>query len=285
MKRFTIMAEDGTFLKLYYPTMEVAQEHYPNAKISECHDQSHIEYINKMLASADEHKTMERKGSIVHVLRFNTSVGTCIATLHQDASDGVWYDFCKYQLWKNGALVVPVTFTLTTPDNFCKEFIFPTSEYTVLCSGKKVQKPQELKGIRKFASVPFDGKSQCQLFLSGDDLYINHSDYFSQMWRPPADDIGKPTSYYMKKYFGVLRPEKFIYADSWGAIVIRNRAWLQITNFVQLVKHLNSTQVATTVWPMIRQFHHWATEEYNLEWERFLEAVAKVTQKYTSEIG
>ena len=65
MKRFTIMAEDGTFLKLYYPTMEVAQEHYPNAKISECHDQSHIEYINKMLASADEHKTMERKGSIV----------------------------------------------------------------------------------------------------------------------------------------------------------------------------------------------------------------------------
>ena len=81
MKRFTIMAEDGTFLKLYYPTMEVAQEHYPNAKISECHDQSHIEYINKMLASADEHKTMERKGSIVHVLRFNTSVGTCIATV------------------------------------------------------------------------------------------------------------------------------------------------------------------------------------------------------------
>lgn len=285
MKRFRISVGDGHDLRLYYPTLEVAQWYYPGAEIVEDGDQSHVVCIEQMLDSAVDCKTIDCSGSTVYLLRFETPVGICFAELSQDNSDGVWYDLCKYQLWKSGAVVVPVTRTISTPVKFCKEFLAPKSVYTVLSTGRKLQKPKELKGIRKFASVPFEGKSQCQLFLSGDNLYINHSDYFSQMWRPPADDIGKPTSYYMKKYFGVLRPEKFIYADSWGAIVIRNRAWLRITNFVQLVKHLNSAQVATTVWPMIRQYHHWATEEYNLEWERFLEAVAKATQKYVNEIG
>ena len=283
MKRFRISVGDGHDLRLYYPTLEVAQRYYPDAEIVEDDDQSHVVCIEQMLDSAVDCETIDRSGSTVYLLRFETPVGICLAELSRDNSDGVWYDLCKYQLWKSGAVVVPVTRTISTPANFCKEFLIPKSEYTVLCTGRKLQKPKELKGGRKFASIPFEGRSQCQLFLDGNDLYINHSDYFSQMWRPPDGDIGKPTSYYLKKYFGISKPEKFVYADSWGAIVITNRAWLRITNFVQLVKHLSSVQVAATVWPMIRKYHQWSASEYNMGWECFLEAVSVVTKQFLSE--
>ena len=222
LKRFRISVGDGHDLRLYYPTLEVAQRHYPDAEIVEDDNQFHVVCIEQMLDSAVDCKTIDRNGSTVYLLRFETPVGICLAELSRDNSDGVWYDLCKYQF-------------------------------------------------------------QCQLFLDGSDLYINHCDYFSQMWRPPDGDIGKPTSYYLKKYFGISKPEKFVYADSWGAIVIRNRAWLRITNFVQLVKHLNSVQVAATVWPMIRNYHQWSASEYNMGWECFLEAVSVVTKQFLSE--
>lgn len=262
LKRFKVQAEDGHTLLLYYPTQVKAQESYPDAIITEYTDQPHVEYIERMLAAADDCKTEERNGSTVYLLRFNTSAGVCFAMLSRDISDGVWYDFCEYQFWKSGALVVPVTKTLSNPAEFCKQFLFPKSEYSVLCKGGKLSKPEEIRGIQKFASVSFEGLCQCQLFLKGDDLYIKHNDYFSKQ---------RPT--------GKIDPITHI--EEW--VVCICHAWLRITNFVPLVRLLNSAEIATNVWSMIRDYHHWNENEYNMEWKRFLESVAKATSDYLNK--
>lgn len=240
-------------------------------------------YIQQMLEAATSCTTAERNGSIVHVLRMDTPMGICIVQLMQNSVDNVWFDFCQYQLWKIGVVVVPFGWNLTNPADFCKQFLFPQAEYVVLSSGKNHKKPQELCGIMEFASVSF-GKCKCQLFLKGDDLYINHHDYFSRSWRPPADDLGKPTTYYLKKYFGITRLEKFCYADCWGDIVLQNKAWLRITNFVPMVKILNAPQIAKKVWPMIREYHNWPSHEQNTDWEQFLDCVAVTTKNYLIEV-
>lgn len=239
MKRFKVQTRDGHSLLLYYRTQAEAQEHWPDATIEDYDDQSHVEYIQQILEVATICKTVERNGSIVHVLHLDTPVGTCIVQLLQDSTDGVWFDFCKHQLWKAGAVAVPFGWNLSNPTDFYKQFLFPQVEYAVLSIGRNHKKPKELCGIKKFTSVPFN-ECKCQLFLNGDDLYIDHHDYFSPLWRPPADDIGKPAAYYLKKYFGQTKSEKFIYADCWGGIVLQSKAWLRITNFVPMVKILNA---------------------------------------------
>lgn len=266
LKRFKVQTADGHTLLLYYPTQEKAQESYPDATITEHTDQSHVEYIERMLAAANDCKTAERKGSTVYLLRFNTSAGICLAMLSRDISDGMWYDLCQYQFWKSGALVAPITKTLSNPAAFCKQFLFPKSEYQVLCAGGKLPKPEEIRGVRKFASVPFEGICQCQLFLKGDDLYIKHNDYFSEMHS--TGKIDPRTN----------MEERVLY--------IRH-AWLRITNFVPLVKLLNDVEISSTVWPMLRDFHQWPAGEYNMEWNRFLEGVARATRNYLSkkEVG
>ena len=283
MKRFKVQTGDGHTLFLYYRTQAEAQEHWPDAIIEDYVGQSHVAYIQQMLEAATSCTTAERNGSIVHVLRMDTPMGICIVQLMQNSVDNVWFDFCQYQLWKIGVVVVPFGWNLTNPADFCKQFLFPQAEYVVLSSGKNHKKPQELCGIMEFASVSF-GKCKCQLFLKGDDLYINHHDYFSWSWRPPADDLGKPTTYYLKKYFGIARPEKFCYADCWGDIVLQNKAWLRITNFVPMVKILNAPQIAKKVWPMIREYHNWPSCEQNTDWEQFLDCVAVTTKNYLMEV-
>lgn len=282
MKRFRVTTGDGHILRLYYPTLEAAQERYPDAEIVDDNDQSHLAYIQQMIDSAAEYQTTERNGSIVCLLRFETSVGTCLALLSKDSSDGVWYDLCKYQLWKTGAVVVPMLKTLCTPAEFCRDFLVPKAEYAVLCSGKKseIKKPEVLRGIMKFASVPFEKNCQCQLFLNGQDLYIKHGDYFSpELYKP--EDCGTPLLYRLNKY-GIPheKKEKFIYADCWGAIVLRRVAWIRIRNFVSLVRHLNNVEVAASVWPMIRSYHHWGSDEQNGDWMRFLEVVTGATREF-----
>ena len=283
MKRFKVQTGDGHTLNLYYRTQAEAQEHWPDAIIEDYVGQSHVAYIQQMLEAATSCTTAERNGSIVHVLRMDTPMGICIVQLMQNSVDNVWFDFCQYQLWKTGVVVVPFGWNLTNPADFCKQFLFPQAEYVVLSSGKNHKKPQELCGIMKFASVSF-GKCKCQLFLKGDDLYINHHDYFSRSWRPPADDLGKPTTYYLKKYFGITKSEKFCYADCWGDIVLQNKAWLRITNFVPMVKILNAPQIAKKVWPMIREYHNWPSHEQNTDWEQFLDCVAVTTKNYLMEV-
>lgn len=282
MKRFKIKVEDSHVLRHYYPPLDITQKQYPDAKIAEDNDQSYISYIQKMLDSATECYPVERNESVVYILRFELSVGTCSASLSKSSINGVWYNMCRYQLCKSGTVVAPVSKTICTPAEFCKMFLTPKPKYTVLCMGKKgeVKKPEVLKGVAKFASVSFEKMCQSQLYLNGQDLYIKQGDYFSPEYLDP-DDGGTPLLYRLKKY-GIphSKRERLTYADSWGAIVLRRVAWIRITNFVFLVCHLNNVEIATTIWPMIQSYHHWGRNEQSEDWMRFLEAVADTTRKY-----
>lgn len=280
MNRYRVQLKNGDVLRMYYSTLEKAQAQYPDAEITVCEDLSHVKYIEQMFSFADEVcGTMERNGSIVYLLRFHTAAGDCFATLHKDMSDGVWYDLCKYQLHRVGATAVPILKTLSNPREFCLKFLSPKSEYTVLCVGGKLSKPKELASIQKFASVSFNHRCKCQLFMDGSDLYIKHSDYFSPEYCEP-EDYGTPLSYRAKKYGLPTPKEKFIYKDNWAAIVLRRRAWIKISNFCFLVCHLNNVQVSAVVWSMLCQYHSWSQAERNTDWNIFLEAVAEATRKY-----
>ena len=61
MKRFKVQTADGHTLLLYYPTQEKAQESYPDATITEHTDQSHVEYIERMLTAANDCKRRNAK--------------------------------------------------------------------------------------------------------------------------------------------------------------------------------------------------------------------------------
>lgn len=281
MKRLKIKVEDDHVLRPY-PALDITQEQYPDAKIAEDNNQSYVAYIQKMLDSATECYPVERNESVVYILQFMLSVGTCSATISKNSITGVWYNMCKYQLWKSGAVVAPVPKTICTPAEFCKMFLTPKPKYTVLCMGKKgeVKKPEVLKGVAKFASVSFEKMCQSQLYLNGQDLYIKQGDYFSPEYLDP-DNGGMPLFFRLKKY-GIPHSikERRIYADSWGAIVLRRVAWIRITNFVFLLYHLNNVEIATTIWSMMRSYHHWGSIEQNEGWMRFLEDVADTTRKY-----
>ena len=265
MKRFYVTKPDGRVLRLYYLTMDVAQTSNPDSLVEECEDLGYTEYIARMLTSADECKIGRRRGSEVYLLRFSTFAGPCFAVLLKDERDGIWYDHCEYQLHKTGSLVMPVGRTLSDPESFCRKFLIPKSEYNVLSMDADMVKPEELRGIKKFASVPFAGMRQCQLFLNGEDLYIRHECYFPN-YVHLKDEID-PWTHLPKTVF------------------VAHNAWLQIKNFIPLVKILNGPEVACAVWPMIREYNHWNASERNPEWDRFLEDVANATKKYLVEVS
>lgn len=138
MKRFNVIMKDGTIIPLCYVDMDTAWQNNPDAvSVVEHTDMAYMKYVNRMLDSADGCKTVERRGSTVYLLQFNTSAGVCLAWLFQDITDGVFYDFCEHQLWASRRLVNPITRTMCSPKEFCQQFLFPKAEYTVLCAGEK----------------------------------------------------------------------------------------------------------------------------------------------------
>ena len=93
-------------------------------------------------------------------------------------------------------------------------------------------------------------------------MYIKHNDYFSETHS--TGKIDPRTN----------MEERVLYIC---------HVWLRITNFVPLVKLLNDVEISATVWPMLRDFHQWPAGEYNMEWNRFLEGVARATRNYLSK--
>lgn len=107
-----------------------------------------------------------------------------------------------------------------------------------------------MQNIKPIVSVKFHQRCNPQIFMKDNDVWVKHTDYFSQMWRPPKNErTDMSTNYYCKKYFGKAKREKFCYADMWGSIILRNEAWIKICNLVPLCKHLeiNCLQIAQKI--------------------------------------
>lgn len=149
----------------------------------------------------------------------------------------------------------------------------------------KLKKPKILSGIQQAFSVDYiPGKCRCQVFIKGEDVWIKHKDYFSETYEPTMEELGMPLNYYAEKFLGKDRPKKFAYEDAWGAVVLRNEAWIVIEG---LMKEIKSGRFQLDIVREIREqqerLHEF--EKYELvstEMERFWERlVAELCKTYS----
>ena len=91
----------------------------------------------------------------------------------------------------------------------------------------KLTKPIKLKGIKQFFSIEYIvNKCRCPVYITENDVWVKHRDYFSNTYIPNMDELGKPLSYFAEKFKSNKKVKKFIYSDTWGAMVLRNEAWI-----------------------------------------------------------
>lgn len=147
----------------------------------------------------------------------------------------------------------------------------------------KLSKPKELKGIKQAFSVDYIlKKCRCQCFIKGNDLWIKHRDYFSEVQQPEPHELGMPLNYFAEKYMGKNRPKKFVYDDAWGSVVLRNESWICLHN---LIPEIQSGRFQLDIINDIREqqekYHDF--EKYELvstDMERFWENIVKETKKH-----
>lgn len=251
-------------------------------------DMTYMNYINEIKNRCEFIREEKRRhNNIREVYKCDCFCGTVFVRLVRDASDNVYYECIDYQVWEYGYMIAPITWTFCLVHQFCETILNVNAlKYVVyayrLYGQPKLDKPKELKGIKSIGNAMFNTHVNPQIFISGKDVWIRHNDYFSSSWRPPKGErIDMPTSYYLKKYFNIDRPEKFIYADCWGDIVLRNEAWIKLENLVSLCryKEMNYTQIARKIIQQQRLVERGMSSGVCDEWERFWENVVKVVRE------
>ena len=128
-------------------------------------------------------------------------------------------------------------------------------------------------------------KCSCPCFVNGDDLWIKHRDFFSESFRPPVEDMGAPLGYILEKYFPDLKrhTKDFIYADTWGDVVLRNEAWIVFRNFGQVIRHDRHRPIQSLIKSFLKAdiIRKTNIESLSNDWYRFFE---NVIQKYNEFI-
>ena len=76
----------------------------------------------------------------------------------------------------------------------------------------RMTKPAELKGAAPQYTYKYLGKATAQVFVRGADIWIRHPDWCSKVL-----------------YGRDLHRRKFIYNDTFGAVVLRGHAWIRLT--------------------------------------------------------
>lgn len=280
MKRYLI---DG--LKLYYPDIVTARLKHPGSEVEEIDDTEHLQYIDLLMERrSGEIVTMQRPPSdIRYYFKVETPFGICEIMLSKDADDGHFYDFCQYRLHESGKLQIPVLWTISSPKSAYSELLVGKMGYFVLEIGKKPTKPKELKGMKPIGTVSFLNRAACQFFVVGDDLFVKHTDYFSPSYRRD-EDIGTPLEYRARKYGISEKKNKFVYPDCWGDIVIRQVAWLKITNIMPLVRRMNPVQVGMEICRLMCEYHKFDRLN-DPEWQRFWERAAVMLRSKQEKEG
>lgn len=279
-------------IKIYADTVEKAKQIFPEAtEITPYTDMSYLEYIenikNKAQFYAYDHKGRE-------VYTFEMPDGTLIIKFSKE--DGDYFDIAFYQLWRDKRHIDPVGFIMSNPKSVYEEFMGDPMSYERISYRQygqpKLSKPKELKGIKQsFSGEYIPKKCNCPCFCVGDDLYIQHKDFFSRSFKPPDEDFDKPVAYLAKKYFDHKKSEKFIYPDGWGSIILRDEAWIVFKNIKPVAERNNSNQLARIMVDMminsdiIAKRNLSGYSEFILHWERFFEDIAKKYQELLKTKG
>lgn len=280
MNRWIVKESDLPPFKWYADTIEGVWNQFPNAEVVMDSDRSYLEYIEKIKKHSVQPVRYDYNGREVYVIRM--SGGSVVIKLSQD-NDG-YLDIAFYQVWNDKRSVDPVGFTLDSPKHVCELFIGELLTYDRVSYRQygepKLSKPKELKGVKQsFSSWYIPNKCKCPCFCSGNDLWIQHRDFFSFSWQPPQEDFGAPLSYNLDKYFDHCKSEKFVYPDCWGDIVLRDEAWIVFKNVKSVAAHNNPNELAKIMLDMIIANDSIARQnlegywEFQIHWERFFQDV------------
>ena len=148
----------------------------------------------------------------------------------------------------------------------------------------KLNKPKELNKIKQLGSVDYIPKHcSCPVFVKDNDVYIKHRDYFSEQFVPSdSNDLGKPLNYTLAKYFpdSKQKREKFVYSDNWSGVILRNEAWIKLTNLVHMIKRQDyfEPNIRNQIVELQEQYHHMRCGELLVSdmermWERLIKLV------------
>lgn len=157
-----------------------------------------------------------------------------------------------------GSLTVPITSELMSCEDFLNKYkpAIKFEEFSKRKYGQpKLSKPAPLKGVKQFGTTKYNHKCTCPVFVLNNDVWVKHNDYFSEMFRPPAEDIGKPLSHIAKKYFNKSTSEKLLYANNWASVVLRNEAWLCLKNLAKQIQIFDKIQVQFEVQKAVNAFY------------------------------
>ncbi len=276
-QRFAVTNSNGT-MKLYYNDIKQAKENWPDCKVKSIEDSNaHEEFADKIVEKSIK-ILFDAKGRTVCQLTFPWGWGLFRFTRHGDS----WLDLCEYQLHNSNDKKESELWTLSQPEQIWNELVNVDPafiELQAVCKSKggKLTKPKELKGIKRIGSVKYS-KASCGAFIVGDDIYINHNDYFSPIWTPPDPEYrGKPLSVVVEHYFGKQKKEKFIYADNWGGVVLQNVAWLKFKDYVPLFKHMKSNDIALLMRNQVFEKNGFDTRKGgHQDWLMFAERVCEL---------
>ena len=294
IKRWQVTSS-GKPLVLYGDTPEEIREKWncvdKDCEIIPYENDEYIGYIDKIKAVSEYVGQYHRKNGyeIRECYKITCFCGKVLIQFTLDTRDNTYVDCVHYQVWEWGYILVPITWTFSNPRDFYNNIVnvgrMKYIEYSFGSYGQpKLDKPKELKGVKTIGSVDFIAKHcKPQIFIKDNDVWIKHTDYFSPEWRPPAGErIDMPTSYYLKKYFGKTKSEKFIYSDCWGSIILRNEAWIKLENLIPLCKYreMNYSQIASDVLSQQKRSIKGMSDEVCLEWERYWQNVVKYVCEY-----
>lgn len=111
MNRYAIK-QDGCILHLYYPNLESAKQAYPNAIIEPYEDNSFVNYIEKIMALAEN--TSAKWWKIPY--------GCGYIAYRQFKDEDGWLDGCEYVRYDEHSYTVPFMKTITNPKSSYERF-------------------------------------------------------------------------------------------------------------------------------------------------------------------
>ena len=287
MKRWILTLEGNDYKPLIYAdTAEKARQYFSSENVTDIQPYTNMEYlkyIEEIKSKSELLAVQLRTDGTREWYKCVLSDGIARIRLYKDL-DGEYYDIAEYQFMSNDSLIYPCTFTYSNPAKvYSLFFTMPLSCEVVsyrFYGQPKLAKPAELKGVKQSFSADYiPRKCSCPCFVNGDDLWIKHRDFFSESFRPPAEDMGAPLGYILEKYFPDLKrhTKDFIYADAWGDVVLRNEAWIVFRNFGQVIRRDRHRPIQSLIKAFLKAdvLIKFNINSLSNDWYRFFEDVIK----------
>lgn len=238
------------------------------------------EYVNKIIENS------EKVGYISRHKTYKLKNGFYISIWEYE---GKYLGGCQY---KNG--LDDLCWTLGNVRDFYNNYLDNKDlSFDIISFRKygqpKLPKPKELNKIKQLGSVDYVPKHcSCQVFIKDNDVYIKHRDYFSEQFVPSdSNDLGKPLNYRLQKYFPNTKQkrETFVYSDNWSGVILRNEAWIKLTNLVHIIKRQDyfEPDVRYKIIDLQEQYHHMnrgelMSSDMERMWERLIKLIKEVEE-------